>query len=135
MFTLIFLILLGGVNVSADEKGSEVTESELNGFLHELNVPLNVIENLSYSGKLKIYNTIDEDAVFDGYNNEDVYLPTDGNILPLTIPKSQLELKVSAFKNSDGTYSIYPSFIWKQKARLKNDSFGFVLDYSNWTTV
>jgi hypothetical protein len=112
----------------------EITEAEIDSQLLELDVPLDVINELTYHGKLNIYNTIDEDAVFDGYTEEDVYLPEEGIQLS-SIPKSQLQLKVSAFKNSDGTYSFYPSFIWKTKARLRNDSFGFALHDSNWNTV
>lgn len=123
--------------VSANEDDSLPSESEMDSFLLDLGMPSGTIENLTYFGKLEIFNTVDEDAVFDGYTEEDVYLPeeNDGDISLFSIPKSQLQLKVSGFKNSDGTYSIYPSFIRKTKNRLRNDTFSFVLDNNNWTTV
>lgn len=85
---------------------------------------------------MEIYNTLDKTATFDGFSSEDVVFEFDSlEYTPYYIPKSELELKVSGFKNSDGTYTIYPSFIWKTKARLRNDTFGFVLNNNNWTTV
>lgn len=134
MFTMMIFILLGNVDVSANENVQEIPESEIDNLLLDLEVPSDVIDELTYYGKLNIYNSIDTNAVFDGYTEEDVELP-ENDIQLLSIPKSQLQLKVSAFKNSDGTYSFYPSFIWKTKARLRNDSFGFALHDSNWTTV
>ncbi|SDY21311.1 hypothetical protein SAMN05421736_101677 [Evansella caseinilytica] len=137
IFLTVFLILLDSIGAFAEENTTEVGEHELNDFLKNLGVPLDVINELTYAGKFEIYNTIDSDAVFDGYSEQDVYLPEEGigEISPMSIPKSQLQLKVTGFKNNDGSYSIYPSFIWKQKARLRNDSFGFALDSSNWSTV
>lgn len=126
---------IGSNDVTATEL-NEVTEDHLDIFLEERNVPFDVIDELTYYGKLEIYNTLDADAVFDSYANEDVVLEDDSlGLQPFTIPKSQLDLRVSRFRNSDGTYSFYPSFIWNVRSRLRNDTFGFVLDSNNWTTV
>lgn len=134
--SVVMLFVLSAKSVLASENTSIIPETRINDFLISLNVPEDVISSLSYYGKLEIYNTLDKDAQFDGYSEEDVTLPSkENNISPMTIPSSDLQLRVTCFKNTDGTYSIYPSFIWKKSARVRNDVFGFVLDYSNWSTV
>lgn len=104
--------------------------------MRERDVPDEIINEMTYFGKLEIYNTLDKTSTFEGFSSENVFLKPDLlGITPYTTPKSQLELKVSGFKNSDGIYTIYPSFIWNVNARLKNDTFGFALDGRNWDTV
>lgn len=139
---LIVVVLVGFLFSISTELGVSASDqvpstSELNSMLENLGVPSDVIDSLTFDAKLEIFLTVDPDAVFDGYTEEDVYLPDNesGEISMFTIPTSQLKLTVSGFKNSDGTYTIYPSFYWKVSTRVRNDSFGFALDSNRWTTV
>ncbi|TDQ38311.1 hypothetical protein [Aureibacillus halotolerans] len=135
-FTLCLFILTGFVSVSASDGNYSIDENEMDEFLIGLGVPEDVISNLTYLGKLEIFNSVEPDAEFDGFTEKEVSLPaTEGDSSIANIPRSSLDLRVTGFSNSDGTYSIYPSFIWKERARLQNDSFGFALNSNNWTTV
>lgn len=136
LFLSIFIMIYVGENHVSAHEDREVSEEKIDLFLKERDVPDEVLSEITYLGKLEIYNTLDKTATFDEFSSEDVVFESDSlEYTPYYIPKSELELKVSGFKNSDGTYTIYPSFIWKTKARLKNDTFGFALDRRNWNTV
>ncbi|MDN5277606.1 MAG: hypothetical protein PWR01_1571 [Clostridiales bacterium] len=103
--------------------------NEINEFLLETGMPLDMVKALDEQLKTYIYETIDttEKLTFSGHTEETITFPnTDaGDISLNTIP--QLSLTVTAFKDSNGIYHVYPTFEWKIPNKVANDTFAFVL--------
>ncbi|WP_186577379.1 hypothetical protein [Aquibacillus kalidii] len=114
-----------------------IDEATIDTFLTDRGMPEDVLNNLSYRGKYTIYTTLEDDSIFDGYTERTAAsLPNrDGDFSTQYISTSDLEFDATGWKNSDGTYSIYPSFYWKENVELDNDSFGFAINNRYWDNV
>jgi len=105
--------------------------NEIDEFLLETGMPLDTVKALDEQLKTYIYETIDttEKLTFSGHTEETITFPDtddgDGDISPNTIP--HLSLTVTAFKDSNGIYHIYPTFEWKVPNKVAIDTFAFVL--------
>jgi len=118
-----------------DHVGELVDESIMDAYLIDRGMPTEALETLTYHAKYEIYSTLDHDTVFEGFEDRKVFLENPEETNLFSIPKSQLSFTVSGWKNSDGTYSIYPSFYWHTQNRIQNDSFGFALNSKYWDAV
>ncbi|GEM03846.1 hypothetical protein HMI01_08340 [Halolactibacillus miurensis] len=114
-----------------------INEDTIDTFLASRGMPDDVLNNLSYRGEYTIYTTLEDDSIFDGYSERKAAsLPSsDGDFSVQFIPTSDLEFDATGWRNTDGTYSIYPSFYWKENVELDNDSFGFALNKKYWDNV
>lgn len=113
---------------------------ELDTFLLEKGVPISVVEDLTTNAKENIYVTLDDDsAEYKGYDKKENVNMTGGTIQDeisvFSIPQSELSMSVVGFENADGTQDVYPSFQWNATTRLSNDTFGFVVNNSDWSTI
>ncbi|HEY8362829.1 MAG TPA: hypothetical protein VIK77_08090 [Tissierellaceae bacterium] len=105
--------------------------NEIDEFLLETGMPLDIVKALDEEFKIYIYETIDKTKklTFSGYTEKTITFPNidDGDIRLNYIPPSELSLTVTSIVDSSGVYHIYPTFEWKVRTRVANDTFAFAL--------
>lgn len=112
-------------------------------FLSSKGVPLEIIDSLTEEQKQLIFQTIAEDAEFEGYDiqtftseNNDV-MNEGVQVASGIIPDSEMTISVIGFSatyNGQACYIIYPSFVWNSISRISNDSFAMAL-YDGWEAI
>lgn len=138
LISLLIISTLGSGCKTVKEKNPDYSTqpasyniNEIDEFLLETGMPLDMVKALDEQLKTYIYETIDttKNLIFSGYNEETITFPNtdDGDISPNAIPHSELSLTVTSFKDSSGVYHIYPTFEWKVPNKVANDTFAFVL--------
>lgn len=134
---IIFTTLSSACQIAKKEKPDYNRQSvsynidEINEFLLETGMPLDTLKALDEHLKIYIYETIDakEKLTFNGHtvkvitaqDTDSGYVDVNSNTTP------HLFLTVTAFKDGNGIYHIYPAFEWESKAKIANDTFAFAL--------
>lgn len=100
-------------------------------------VPQNVISQMTEHQKQDICANISADAEFAGYEKKQLSFADgdggDNEISPayVELPERNMDLSVTGFKESNGTYSIYIQFYWYPLVRVANDSLACSM-YPGW---
>ena len=107
-------------------------DNTIDQYLLSLGVPASVLATMTDGQKEMIASTIEPDARFVSYEEENYAVSEDDNTLqPLnTISPSDLTLSISAFAitvNGEQLYAIYPSYVWHCSTTVNNDAFGYAL--------
>ena len=136
-FTCLLLIcatiIFTNIHVFASSTSNPVDE-----FLLSTGMPEEILSSISEQQKNIIFSTLHEGAVYksfetltfpsDNTENNNGIMPIDGTL------DTELTLSVMAFEDSNNLYAIYPSFIWNESVKVKNDVFGMCL-YPGWEVV
>ena len=124
--------------------------SEADQFLIKTGMPQDILRRLDQETKQYIYDTERKNgnlknAIYSGYSTKNAAMTSSkekaglmaagdkatykiGTVRPNnSIPSDQLVFSTVAFQESDGYYSIYPSFEWTARTNIKNDAFAFAL--------
>lgn len=100
-------------------------------------VPQDVISQMTEHQKQDICENISTDAEFAGHETKQLsFADEDGDdsgISPayVELPERNMDLSVTGFKESNGTYSIYVHFYWYPLVRVANDSLACSM-YPGW---
>ncbi len=127
------LMIVATIPVSANNTTS------IDDYLLSLGVPQTVLNTMTQSQKLWIYDSVDADAEFVSYT-EQGYVVSDENNMQSRgmIPSSDLTLSVTAFlvniNGEDAYYAIYPSFVWHTLTNISDDAFAFAL-FPGWEVI
>ena len=99
-------------------------EDYLDSFLLELDIPAYVLETMPLGQKNMMYNVLrNEQDVEFAFSLEEEY------------PIDDLSFRVSGMRMDDGTYYIFPSFIWHRSVSVINDRFGASLNTNYWSVA
>ena len=110
-------------------------ENTADNILIEHGVPLEIINKMTELQKEYLRDNLPKDAVYESFAEKEYVFDEKGipTIQPYSpLPSSDLTMSVVGFTNGNGTYNIYPSFVWHNFSKTPSNDVFTVELYPGW---